>query len=202
MKGKLTVALPVHGMNSRDAGDKSIDRVARGMAVDFVDTDDTDYGWVAFLRIWIFKRRFIERVAGGIKKWIDDPRIGTIFLPVHSNGLNFTFQALKLLKKRNQLGNKRIIVIAYSGCANRKVNTDNAYHVHNWYTQEDGWLKTAKFLPSISMGSFGLSTYRGKSMNVTDKKITNHVTSHSQWFQGHTLSKTIAKTNELVRSYV
>lgn len=195
----MKVALPIHGMNSRTAGRDSIDRAAYGMAVDIVDADDADYDFALFMRIWFFKRPLIERIAGGIKKWLDDDRITEIWLPVHSNGLNFALQALKLLQKRGQRGDKRIIIVSLSGCANRKVNTDVATEVHNWYTERDGWLKAAKCLPSWTMGSFGLGPYRGKSKNVIDKRITNHISSHSQWFKGHSLSMTIKKINQLIR---
>jgi len=197
----MKVALPIHGMNSRTAGRDSIDRLAHGLEVDIVDPDDTDYGFALFLRIWFFKRPLIERIAGGIKKWIDDDRITQIYLPVHSNGLNFALQALKLLDKRGHRGTKPIIIVSFSGCANRKVNTDVATVVHNWYTERDGWLKAAKLLPSVTMGSFGLGPYRGKSTNVIDKRITRHIGSHSQWFKGHSLSMAIKKHNELIRSY-
>jgi hypothetical protein len=197
----MKVALPIHGMNSRTAGRDSIDRLAHGLAVDIVDTDDADYDFALFLRIWFFKGPLIERIAGGIKKWIDDDRITQIYLPVHSNGLNFSLQALKLLEKRGQRGKKAIIIVSFSGCANRKVNTDVATVVHNWYTERDGWLKAAKLLPSWTMGSFGLGPYRGKSTNVIDKRITNHISEHSQWFKGYSLSMAIRKHNELIRSY-
>jgi len=201
LKNNLTVALPIHGMNSPTAGANSIDLLAKGLDVDFVDCDDADYDMTLLLKIWFFKRPSIERIAGGLKKWIDDERIRTIVVPVHSNGLNFGLQALKLLKKRNHLGTKRIIIVSFSGCANRRVNTDNATHVHNWYTERDGWLLFAKFLPSWTMGSFGRSYYRGKSKNVTDKRITNHIGSHSKWFNGESLERSILKTNELIQRY-
>ena len=197
----MNVVLTIPGMNSPTAGAKSIDLVANKLDVDFIDVDDLDYGYALLLKIHIFKRPSIERIAGGLKKWIDDDRIKNIFILPHSNGLNFGLQALKLLKKRNQLGNKKIIVISLSGCANRRVNTDNAYHVHNWYTERDGWLLVSKFLPSFSMGSFGRSYYRGKSKNVFDKRITNHIGKHSQWFNKSTIDKTAEKVDQLIRSY-
>lgn len=197
----MKVALSIPGMNSPTAGADSIDLLVKGLDVDFIDVDDADYDYALLLKIWFFKRPSIERIAGGIKKWIDDPRITHVFILPHSNGLNFGLQALKLLKKRDQLGNKKIIIISYSGCANRRVNTDNATWVHNWFTQRDGWLGFAKWLPSWSMGSFGRSYYRGKSENVFDKNITNHIGSHSQWFKGDNLAKTIKKTNELIHRY-
>lgn len=197
----MNVVLSISGMNSPTAGAKSVDLVANKLDVDFIDVDDLDYKYALLLRIHIFKRPSIERIAGGLKKWIDDDRIKNIFVLPHSNGLNFGLQALKLLKKRNQLGNKKIIVISLSGCANRKVNTDNAYQVHNWYSKRDGWLGVAKWLPSLSMGSFGRGKYRGKSKNVIDKDISKHISSHSQWFNKSTIDKTAEKVNELIRRY-
>ena len=197
----MNVILSVHGMNSRTAGSESIDRLVNLLDVDFKDLDDMDYDMALLFKIWFFKRPSIERIAGGVKKWIDDDRIKNIFIVAHSNGLNFTLQALKLLKKRKQLGNKKIIVISLSGCANRRVNTDNAFQVHNWYTERDGWLLASKWLPSWTMGSFGRSHYRGKSKNVIDKDITKHISSHSEWFSGDNLNKAIIKTNELIKSY-
>lgn len=196
---KTKVVLSIHGMNDRKAGKNTVDKVALAMPVKYVDTDDAEYGYVEFTRIWFFKKRFLERVAGGIKKWIDNPEITDIYLLVHSNGLNFSLQALKLLNKRGQLsGDVKIHIIAYSGCANRKVNTDLAHVVYNWYTENDKALKAAKYLPSWTMGSFGLGKYRGKSKNVKDKRITDHISGHSKWFHGAALQKTIDKTAEVV----
>lgn len=203
-EGSMTVAVSVHGINSRDGGKMSIDRVALGMAVDIVDTDDADYDWTLFFKTVLFKRIYVERVAGGIKKWVDDPRVKTIFLPVHSNGLNYALQALKLLAKRNQLNATEIVIISFSGCANRKVNTDVADQVYNCHTKHDGWLKLAKWSPSWTMGSFGLGPYRGDSANVIDKDyayIAEPIKSHSGWFYGHQLSRTIRDANQIVKQY-
>jgi len=194
---KKTVALSVHGINSKNGGKDSIDRVAHGMAVDYVDVDDTDYGWVAFFRTTLFRRRFIERVYGGLKRWVEDDRIGKIFVAVHSNGLNFTLQALDLLKERGVLtdDSPEVIIISFSGCANRKVNTDNATKVYNLHTKHDGWLKVAKFSPSFRMGSFGLGPYRGKSINVENWNRNHRIRSHSQWFVRDDLTLSIRDAN-------
>ena len=140
-------------------------------------------------------------MAGGIKKWIDHEDVKRIFIFCHSNGLNFTFKALKKLRKRGQLGDKPIIVVAMSGCARRTLNTDDATEVHNWYTKHDKALKVAKWWPVPGMGSFGLSHYRGKSKNVRDKDISNHITGHSEWFDVSKLPTTQKKVNDLIRSY-
>lgn len=196
----MNVALSIHGIRQKDGGTKGIDLVVNGSDADIVDVDDLDYNYVLFFRVF-FYQRFVERVAGGLKKWIENDDVKRIFVFCHSNGLNFTFKALKKLRKRGQLGNKPIIVVSLSGCARRTLNTDDATEVHNWYTRNDEALKVAKFWPVPGMGSFGLSTYRGKSKNVIDKDITRHIDSHSQWFDADTLPKTIEKANELMRSY-
>lgn len=196
-----SVAISVHGMNSRKGGAGSIDKLVKCLDVDYVDLDDGDYGYTLLFKIWLFKRAPVERLAGGIIKWIDDDRIDQIFIPLHSNGLNFTLQALNLLEKRGQRGDKEIIIISYSGCANRRVNTDAASAVHNWYTKRDGWLFFAKWLPSWTMGSFGRGKYRGKSNNVYDKDIGKHISSHSQWFKDESLKTNIKKTNQLIQAY-
>lgn len=196
----MNVALSIPGILNRKGGAENIDKLVTALDADIVDLDDLDTGFVAFFRV-MFHGRFTERVAGGLKKWIDHEDVKRIFVFCHSNGLNFTFKALKKLRKRKQLGNKPIIVVSLSGCARRTLNTDDATEVHNWYTRHDEALKVAKFWPVPGMGSFGLSTYRGKSNNVIDKNITNHIESHSQWFDADTLPKTIEKANELMRSY-
>jgi len=196
----MNVALSIHGIRQPEGGRKSIDLVVKGSDADIVDTDDLDYNYVLFFRVW-FNGSFVERVAGGIKKWVDHPDVKRIFIFCHSNGLNFTLKALKKLKKRKQLGDKPIIVVSLSGCARRKINTDAATEVHNWYTTKDGALKAAIFYPVWSMGSFGLNRYKGKSKNVISKDISKHISSHSQWFEPETLPKTIEKANELMRSY-
>ena len=196
----MIAALSIHGIRKKGGGTDGIDLVVKGSDADFVDVDDLDYGYVLLKRV-IFHGEFVERVVGGIKKWIDHPDVTKIFIFCHSNGLNFTFKALKRLRKRGQLVDKPIIVVSMSGCARRTLNTDDAYEVHNWYTQNDKALKFAKFWPVPGMGSFGLSTYRGKSTNVINKRITKHIKEHSEWFDKKTLPTTIKKSNELMASY-
>jgi hypothetical protein len=196
----MNAALSIHGIRQKGGGANGIDLVVRGSDADFVDVDDLDYGYVLLKRV-IFNGSFVERVAGGIKKWIDHEDVKRIFIFCHSNGLNFTFKALKKLRKRKQLGSKPIIVVAMSGCARRTLKTDDATEVHNWYTKHDKALKVAWWWPVPGMGSFGLSHYRGKSKNVRDKDISNHITGHSEWFDVSTLPTTQKKVNDLMRSY-
>lgn len=196
----MNAAMSIHGIRQRNGGANNIDLVVKGSDADIVDVDSLNYNYVLFFRV-IFNGRFVKRVAKGIKSHIDDPEVTRLFIACHSNGLNFTFKALKRLRKRGELGDKPIIVVSLSGCARRTLNTDDATEVHNWFTRGDGALKFAKFWPVPGMGSFGLSTYRGKSENVIDKDITRHIPGHNDWFKVNKLPATIQKFNELMRSY-
>ena len=168
----------VHGFNVRDKGTRTVDKLAPYIKAEGynVDIDEGDYGhfsiWmIRFFKTWL-RNRVIYRLAEAFKT--------ADVIITHSNGANFTTQALELLPPEY---NNTKIVIHISPALNSSTSIPNAVRAQQvLYTPHDGWVKLSSYLPLHPWGRMGAKGYTGtnnKNINVMDARVKKH----SDWFK-------------------
>ncbi len=174
----------VHGFNVRDGGKHSIDQLEPFIKETghVVDVDEGDYG---YFNIWMIRfsrsktrRRVIHRLANTFES--------ADVIITHSNGANFTHQALDLLAPSH---NNTKLVIHISPALDTDAEIPQATkHQLVMHTPHDKAVKASSWLWFHPWGRMGAKGYTG-----SDNRNTNHkdktVKGHSHWFrQGFVLN--------------
>jgi len=175
----------VHGFNVKDGGKHTVDRLAPYIitAGHEVDLDEGDYG---FFNIWMVrlfktwkKNRVLFRLADAFKS--------ADVIITHSNGANFTTQALDLLPAKY---NNKIRVIHISPALDKKTEIPQAVkHQLVLYTPNDFWVKLSSYLlfhPWGRMGAVGYQGHDNRNYNVEVPAVK----AHSDWFKVEHVART------------
>lgn len=183
----------VHGFNVRDGGEHTVDQLSSFIcdAGHQVDIDEGDYG---YFNIWMVRftrsrtrKRVIHRLARAFEK--------ADVIITHSNGANFTNQALDLMS--GEFNNtKKLIHI--SPALNRDAEIPQA--VRNqlvMYTPHDKAVRMSSYLLFHPWGRMGAKGYNGADNRNTNLKA-NAVKGHSDWF----LSQHIRRTWKKCKSFI
>ena len=168
----------VHGFSVRDGGKKTIDQLSPFIrdAGHVVDLDEGDYGYFNLWMIRLFKSYLKSRVIYRLAKAFETADV----IITHSNGANFTTQALDLLLPEM---NNKIIVIHISPAINSKTPIPQAVKAQMvQHTPHDFWVKLASYLPFHPWGRMGASGYKGTD-NRNTNRINRDVKGHSDWFK-------------------
>jgi len=167
----------VHGFNVKDKGRNTVDRLAPYIkaAGHQVDLDQGDYGYFNLWMIRLFKSYLKSRVIYRLARAFEDADI----IITHSNGANFTTQALDLLPAKMN-NTKKVIHISPALNSNTSI-PEAVSHQLVLFTPHDFWVKLSSYLPFHPWGRMGARGYTGssnKNYNLEDKSIKGH----SDWF--------------------
>jgi hypothetical protein len=173
----------VHGFNVRDGGKRTVDQLVPLIrnAGYSVDLDEGDYG---FFNIWMVrfrKSKTRQRVLHRLAKAFETADV----IITHSNGANFTTQALDLMD--HEYNNKKL-VIHISPALDRDTDIPNAVRQQLvLYTPHDKAVKWSSFLWFHPWGRMGARGYSGEDNRNTNLKV-EAVKGHSDWFRaGHVI---------------
>lgn len=168
----------VHGFNIRDGGKRTVDQLAPLIrnAGFSVDLDEGDYG---FFNIWMVrfrKSKTRQRVLHRLAKAFETADV----IITHSNGANFTTQALDLME--HEYNNSKL-VIHISPALDRDTEIPNAVH-HQLvlYTPHDKAVRLSSWLLFHPWGRMGAKGYSGNDNRNTNIKA-EAVKGHSSWFK-------------------
>lgn len=186
----------VHGFNIRDGGKRTVDQLAPFIkeAGYSVDLDEGDYG---FFNIWMvrFRRsktrqRVLHRLAKAFEK--------ADVIITHSNGANFTNQALDLME--SEFNNTKL-VIHISPALNRNTELPTAIH-HQLvlYTPHDRLVKLSSLLLFHPWGMMGAKGYSGNDNRNVNVKVES-VRGHSDWFKTKHVARTWKKCLTFIQEY-
>ena len=168
----------VHGFNVKDGGARTVDQLVPYLefAGHEVDKDEGDYG---FFNIWMvrFKRsklrkRVMHRLAIAFEK--------ADVIITHSNGANFTTQALDLLDAKF---NNTKLVIHISPALDRDTEIPNAVRQQLvMFTPHDKAVRLSSWLWFHPWGRMGAKGYKGEDNRNTNLK-DDTIKGHSNWFK-------------------
>jgi hypothetical protein len=168
----------VHGFNIRDGGKHTVDTLIPLIqnAGYKVDQDEGDYG---FFNIWMIrfrKSKTRQRVLYRLAKAFEKADV----IITHSNGANFTNQALEMLTPEF---NNTKLVIHISPALDRDSKIPQAVH-HQlvMYTPHDKAVRLSSWLlfhPWGRMGAKGYSGNDNRNTNLEDDTVKGH----SSWFK-------------------
>ncbi len=162
----------VHGFKVRDGGARTVDRLAESLREQghVVDTDTADYGWHFFFSVRFRHDKDVRRIARALE---------TADLVIdHSNGANYTHQALELLG-----GDGWIDVVHFAPALDRDAQIPRAARKMIVYaTPHDKAVKMSRWLLKHPWGDMGRVGYTG-----TDRRgrtiMDDSVKGHSKWFR-------------------
>jgi len=168
----------VHGFNVHDNGTRTVDKLIPliELAGYSVDKDEGDYG---FFNIWMVrftKSRTRQRVLHRLAKAFETADV----IITHSNGANFTTQALDMMEPKF---NNAKLVIHISPALDRDTEIPNAVrHQLVMYTPHDIVVRLSSWLPFYPWGRMGAKGYSGNDNRNKNVKIKD-VKRHSSWFK-------------------
>jgi len=168
----------VHGFNIRDGGAKTVDRLVPFIRNEAwqVDVDEGDYGFFNIWMIRMVKSYFRSRVLYRLAKAFETADV----IITHSNGANFTNQALDMLGPEH---NNKKIVVHISPALNAKTEPPAAVKAQLvLYTRYDGWVKLSSYIPFHPWGRMGAVGFKGRSNKVRSIE-KREVKQHSAWFE-------------------
>ena len=169
----------VHGFNVRDGGEHTVDRLAPFIrdAGHTVDLDEGDYGFFNIWMVRLFKTWKKSRVLYRLAKAFEAADV----IITHSNGANFTTQALDLLPEEHN-NNIRVIHISPALDSDTKIpQAVNAQLV--LHTPHDGWVKLSSWIPFFHpWGRMGAVGYKGTDNRNHNVEVAA-VKTHSGWFK-------------------
>lgn len=182
MRTRIIVA---HGLNTKDGGRGSTDKLIPGLRKMGFDVDEGDTGYMFLLRA-----RLGTPVAAAMLESLtrNDPRrmIGVGF----SNGCNVLSQAA-------QLGARFDRLVYLSPALNRK--TKLARQVKRCdvlHTRRDFWTDVAALIPLSKMGPMGARGAAGPDMRYVNQEHSERIHWHDQWFSEKNIDYT---TNVLAK---
>lgn len=162
----------VHGFNVRDGGYRTVDSfgpVLRSRGHEY-DTDSGDYGLHDLIRVRFFHKDAVERIARALQT--------ADAVVTHSNGANYTMQALKQIRRP-------ITVFHVSPALNSRVAIPACVkQMYVFHTRNDSAVKLARWLLFHSWGAMGATGYRGHDARAVNLDFTKRVRGHSDWFRG------------------
>ena len=168
----------VHGFNVRDGGARTVDTLIPLIELDGhdVDKDEGDYG---FFNIWMVrfrKSRTRQRVLHRLAKAFETADV----IITHSNGANFTTQALDMMEP--DFNNSKL-VIHISPALDRDTPIPMAVH-HQlvMYTPHDRAVRLSSWLLFHPWGRMGAKGYSGSDNRNTNRQ-DNNIRGHSAWFK-------------------
>lgn len=185
----------VHGFNVRDKGRKTIDALLpyfRKMYPNaFLDKDNADYGWHGLIKVRFHHKPAVKRIAKAISN--------ADIVVTHSNGANYTHQALELLKSKG-ISTDKLHIIHFSPALNRKQKLEKlSFKRLDLFASEGDkivWLAKLLFLhPWGNAGQKGFIT--------TDERYHQHQyykTGHSAWLKEGTLRDLVMHKIYKIRS--
>ena len=168
----------VHGFNIRDGGRGTVDQLAPLIrdAGHTVDVDEGDYGYFNIWMIRFKKSKTRQAVLYRLAKAFETAQV----IITHSNGANFTTQALEFLTTEY---NNTKIVIHISPALD--TNTDIPLAVKHQlvlHTPHDKAVKLSTWIPfKHPWGRMGAKGYTGTDNRNTNLKVES-VKGHSKWF--------------------
>ena len=186
----------VHGFNVRDGGAHTVDMLAPYIknAGYTVDLDEGDYG---FFNIWMVrfrKSRTRQRVLYRLAKAFETADV----IITHSNGANFTTQALDMLTHGY---NNSKLVVHISPALDCDTEIPNAVHhqlvmhtPHDKAVRLSSWLL---FHPWGRMGARGYSGNDNRNRNLEVRAIKGH----SSWFKPEHLARTWNRCNNFIEEF-
>jgi len=167
----------VHGFNVRDGGEHTVDKLAPYIinAGYTVDLDEADYGYFNLWMIRLAKSWLRSRVLYRLAKAFEKADV----IVTHSNGANFTTQALNMLGP--EFNNTKVVVHS-SPALNRNTPVPNAVKAQLvMYTPHDFWVKLSALLPLHPWGSMGAYGYSGPDNRNRNEEF-HDIEGHSEWF--------------------
>ena len=186
----------VHGFNVRDGGRGTTDQLAPFIldAGHTVDLDEGDYG---FFNIWMVrfrKSRTRQRVLHRLAKAFETADV----IITHSNGANFTTQALDMMG--HEYNNKKL-VIHISPALDRDTEIPNAVH-HQLvlHTPHDKAVRLSSWLLWHPWGRMGAKGYNGSDNRNTNLKVSA-VKNHSAWFSVKHVVRTWIRCNNFIKEH-
>ncbi len=168
----------VHGFNIRDGGRGTIDQLApliRDAGYE-VDVDEADYGHFNIWMIRLKKSKIRQRVLYRLARSFETADV----IITHSNGANFTTQALLMLPAEF---NNTKIVIHISPALDTDTEIPLAVkHQLVLYTPHDKAVRLSSWIPfNFPWGRMGAKGYTGEDNRNTNMKEAE-VKGHSLWF--------------------
>lgn len=174
----VTKVCLVHGFNVKDAGAGTVDQLAPFIIRSGyeVDCDETDYGYFGLLDVRLRNGKRRQKVLYRLARAFESADI----IITHSNGANFTHQALDMLP--DTFVNSKL-VIHISPALDRDASIPNSVRkALVLHTPHDKWVRLSTYLPGHPWGRMGAYGYDG-----TDKRVTNRncpeIEGHSDWFK-------------------
>ena len=167
----------VHGFNVKNAGATTVDMLAPFIreAGHDVDIDEADYGYFNIWMIKLFKRWHRARMLYKLAKAFEAADV----IITHSNGANFTTQALDMMGPEH---NNSKIVIHISPALNRKTPIPQAVKAQLvLHTPHDWAVRLSSYIPWFPWGRMGAFGYKGTDNRNTNQKDAS-VKKHSNWF--------------------
>jgi len=186
----------VHGFNVRDGGAHTVDRLIPLIKLDghTVDPDEGDYG---FFNIWAVRFRHSrtrQRVLYRLAKAFETADV----IITHSNGANFTTQALDMMAP--DFNNSKL-VIHISPALDRDTQIPMAVH-HQlvMYTPHDKAVRLSSWLLFHPWGRMGAKGYSGSDNRNTNRQ-ENRVHGHSAWFSADHILNTWSICKQFVMEH-
>ena len=175
----------VHGFNVRDGGSHTVDKLAPFILSSGhqVDLDEGDYGFFNIWMVRLFKSWRKSRVLYRLAKAFETADV----IITHSNGANFTTQALDLLPEEY---NNELLVIHISPALDRDTEIPQSIRGQLvLHTPHDGWVKLSSLLWFHPWGRMGAVGYKG-SDNRNHNVEVRAVKGHSDWFKDAHVART------------
>lgn len=183
----------VHGFNVKDGGAGTVDQLAPWITAAGYecDTDETDYGYFGLLDVRLRngkrRRRVLYRLARAFER--------ADVIITHSNGANFTHQALDMLP--DTFVNSKL-VIHISPALDRNALIPNAVKkMLVMHTPHDKWVRLSTYLPGHPWGRMGAFGYDGGDKRVINRECPE-VRRHSDWFKHQHVMNTWASCHNFI----
>lgn len=168
----------VHGFNVRDNGARTVDKLAP-FIIDNGHTVDVDEGNYGFFNIWMIKWKKSKLRLRVIFRLAEAFRDADVII-THSNGANFTTQALDLMPARY---NNTKIVIHISPALDRDTEIPQAVKGQLvMHTPHDIWVRLSSYIPFFPWGRMGAFGYSGNDNRNTNEEHCE-IPQHSEWFK-------------------
>lgn len=187
----------VHGFNVRDGGKHTIDTLIPLITNEgyTVDKDEGDYG---FFNIWMVRfkaSKTRQRVLYRLAKAFESADV----IITHSNGANFTTQALDMLTPDY---NNTKLIIHISPALDCDTQIPLAVHQQLvLYTPHDKAVRLSSWLLFHPWGRMGANGYSGSDNRNTNLEVAA-IQGHSGWFKIPHVTRTWQRCEEFIKEYV
>lgn len=186
----------VHGFNVRDGGKGTVDQLGWLIRDDGheVDVDEGDYGFFSIWMVRFRKSRTRQRVLYRLARSFETADV----IITHSNGANFTTQALDMLAP--EFNNTKLVIHISPA-----LDTDTPIPLAVkkqlvMFTPHDKWVRLSTFLLFHPWGRMGAKGYSGNDNRNTNLKAPE-VKGHSRWFKVEHVVDTWRRCSEFIRAH-